>query len=262
MTIRPLFHKIKFNIQNFFFQFPFIYRKYLGDKFDSNPDHLVAVSSNAVLKKEKEINYSVDKIKRMGLPLRSGKTKNWDTLIAYSEIVKNTSREAVILDAGAELYSMVLPWLFLSGYRNLFGNNLVFSKKIKRGSIQYDHGDITSNKFQANSFDAVTCLSVIEHGVELETFFKEMARILKPGGLLIISTDYFENSIDTKGKFEYGHQIKIFERSEIENMIKIAQQHNLNITSNIDLSCEEKPVRWERFDLEYTFICLSFKKEI
>ena len=38
-------------------------------------------------------------------------------------------------------------------------------------------GDITKLRFDAGTFDAVTCLSVVEHGVDLDAYFREMSRI-------------------------------------------------------------------------------------
>ena len=99
---------------------------------------------------------------------------------------------------------MLLPWLFLYGYRHLRGGNLVFAKPICRGPIVYEHMNITRTRFPDATFDAITSLSVIEHGVDLRAYFGEMARLLKPGGLLITSTDYFEPAIDTAGSRPTG----------------------------------------------------------
>ncbi len=81
------------------------------------------------------------------------------------------------------------------GYRKLYGINLVFDRTFRRGPITYEYGDITQTDYAAESFDAITSLSVVEHGVNLEAYFREMWRILKPGGMLITSTDYWQTSI-------------------------------------------------------------------
>lgn len=260
MSFRKKIHNVKINVQNLIFKNSFLYKKYLGGKINLDLDLLKNVQSNTVLKDKIEIDEYFNIIKSLGLPVRSDRTKNWDTLITYSEIVKNLNSDSVILDAGAEIYSMILPWLFLTGYKNLFGNNLVFSKKFKRGSIVYNYGDITNTDFPPKNFDAISCLSVIEHGVNIDKFFMEMQRILKPGGILILSTDYFQTKINTEGKFEYGSQIKIFCEKEIEALIHTADNYQFKITSKVELKSFEKPVRWERFDLDYTYICLTFQK--
>lgn len=259
MILKKIYRKLRLFIQNLLFKNSFLYKKYLGAKVNINKNLFNDIRSNVVLKNKSEIENSVTIVKKSGLPLRSDASKNWDTLIAYSEIIKNTTSDARILDAGAEIYSMILPWLFLSGYTKLFANNLVFKNKFRRGTIIYDFGDITKTNFPPNHFEVVTCLSVIEHGVDLDNFFQEMKRIINTNGLLIISTDYYETKINTEGKIEYGNRIKIFCRQEIESMIEIAKKNDFNITSDLRLASDDKPVRWERFDLDYTYICLTLK---
>ena len=58
---------------------------------------------------------------------------------------------------------------------------------------------LEETNYQSNIFDFVTSLSVIEHGVDIHKYFMEMNRILKKGGLLLTSTDYWlEKTINTK----------------------------------------------------------------
>ena len=51
-------------------------------------------------------------------------------------------------------------------------------------------------------------MSVIEHGVPLKPYFEEMYRLLKPGGILITSTDYYPEPIDTRNKMAHEAPIK------------------------------------------------------
>ena len=48
--------------------------------------------------------------------------------------------------------------------------------------IRYIPGDLTHTPFPDGYFDAIACLSVIEHGVPLQNYFREMYRLLKPNG--------------------------------------------------------------------------------
>ncbi|NDV26671.1 bifunctional 2-polyprenyl-6-hydroxyphenol methylase/3-demethylubiquinol 3-O-methyltransferase UbiG [Desulfovibrio sp. JC010] len=54
-------------------------------------------------------------------------------------------------------------------------------------NITFQTGDATSLGFEDNCFDAVTSFETVEH-VDPAPYFKEMRRVLKPGGLLILST--------------------------------------------------------------------------
>lgn len=103
-------------------------------------------------------------------------------------------------------------------------------------------------------------MSVIEHGVPIERYFKEMYRVLKPGGILITSTDYYSEPIDTAGEMAHGSPIKIFTKPEIEEMIKLACECGFRQTEAFSLDCTARPVRWERYNLDYTFLIFTLVK--
>lgn len=213
-----------------------------------------------VLRSEREVRESVAQIERLGLPPVALHAKNWDSLAALDLILRNTDTSARIFDAGGELYSMILPWLCLYGYRNLTAANLVFEKKQHRGPIAYEHADITRTKYSDHSLDAVTCLSVIEHGVDLDAYFREMSRIVRHGGLLITSTDYYETPVDTKGQQAYGVPIHIFTRDEITQALTLAEKYGFSLIAPLDLRADEKVVHWEQYNLRYTFVIFSLRK--
>jgi SAM-dependent methyltransferase len=216
--------------------------------------------ANATLKSRAEWQQAFENARTLRVPLHRGPEKNWDHLAAVSTILAHTSSSARILDAGAELYSNVLPALFLYGYRELFGVNLSFTDAARRGPIRYLPGDLTHTSFPDSFFDAITCLSVIEHGVPLEAYFREMHRLLKPGGLLITSTDYYPTPIDTHGMTAHGSPIKIFTKPEIQSALSLAKSVGLQPTGDLDLECAEKPLRWEQYGLEYTFVIFTLQK--
>ncbi len=238
------------------------YRLYLRMKFGtgrltSRPESPLP---NGVLQSRAEWQKAFAEAKAARLPLHRGEEKNWDHLAAVFAILGSTTASARVLDAGAEFYSNVLPALFAYGYRNLYGINLSFTEEARRGPIRYLPGDITRTAFADDFFDAVACMSVIEHGVPLEGYFREMYRVLKPGGLLITSTDYYPTAIDTRGKTAHGAAIKIFTRAEIEEMLRLAREIGFESTGEVDLECSERPVRWEQFGLEYSFVIFTLRK--
>jgi SAM-dependent methyltransferase len=215
---------------------------------------------NAVLRTHREVQDVIWQVEKLGLPLNEDYPKNWDSLAALDSILKGTDTSARILDAGAELYSVILPWLYLYGYRHLIGINLVFKYPLKRGLIQYEYGDITRTGFKDRTFDAITCLSVIEHGVNIRSFFEEAARLLKPGGILVTSTDYYCEPVETHDLKAYGVPIHVFARDEISAMLNIAHECGLEPTGEINLDCQDKAVTWKEFDLDFTFVVFTLRK--
>lgn len=61
-------------------------------------------------------------------------------------------------------------------------------KVCQEAGLPVHHGDLISAGFTDNSFDVITARHVIEHISEPHPFMSELARILKPGGRLIIET--------------------------------------------------------------------------
>jgi SAM-dependent methyltransferase len=214
----------------------------------------------AVLHSVQEVEHSVSQVHRLGLPRVQRKEKTWDSLAALDLILRTTTPSARVFDAGGERYSMILPWLCLYGYRHLTAGNLAFEGRTRLGPIVYEPSDITRTAYPDEWFDAIVCQSVIEHGVDLHAYFKEMSRILKTGGVLITSTDYYETAVDARGQQAYGVPIHVFTREEILQALEIAAAHELDLISPLDPGCTERVVHWKEFDLRYTFIVFSLEK--
>ncbi len=251
-------------VRSVFLQFDPLYRLVLRWKYGTRGISVRPSGSppNGVLHTTSEWQQATKRGKELGLPLHRSSEKNWDHLAAVDAIAGACPQSAVVLDAGAEFYSNVLPALFAYGYRNLYGMNLSFTDPARRGPIRYLPGDITRTGFSDAFFDAITCMSVIEHGVPLRPYFQEMFRLLKPGGMLITSTDYYPDPIDTRGHIAHGSQVKIFSRPEAEEMITMAKQCGFEQTGEIGLDCTNRPIRWELYNLNFTFLIFTLRKPV
>jgi SAM-dependent methyltransferase len=58
----------------------------------------------------------------------------------------------------------------------------------KRPNLRFLYGDIYELELESGAFDLVCSLQVVEHLYEPERFLREARRVLKPGGLCVIST--------------------------------------------------------------------------
>jgi ubiquinone/menaquinone biosynthesis C-methylase UbiE len=133
---------------------------------------------------------------------------------------------------------------------------------MKRGKIEFIPGDLTNTDFPDNFFDIITCISVVEHGVNEEKYFKEMHRILKKGGLLITSTDYWESKLDKINNFAYNNPVFVYDKESIQNLLKKAYNKGFKLFGpEIDLSCQDKVVHWKRFSLKFTFLIFCLQKK-
>jgi len=224
----------------------------------SRPEHRVL---NRPLLSAEEWQHALASVKQLRLPPHEDGPKNWDALAALDAILSELPLSAAVLDAGAAAYSPLLCWLYLYGYRDLHGINLIFDRPFAFGPIQYVPGDIERSPYGDACFDAVACLSVIEHGVDEDAFLKEMSRILKPGGLLIVSCDYFAQPTDTKGMTAYGAPVRVFDRPSVRELLHKAQSYGLSSTSPVELECGERVIAWKRLSIAFTFLLLAFRRD-
>ncbi len=215
---------------------------------------------NTALQSAAQVEAAAADVAAAGLPPHGERSKNWDLLVALGLILDRVPRDGRVLEMGATRYARLLPWLFLYGYRSLQGIDLVYDGPVKRGPIRYDGMDLTRTSFADASFDAIACLSVIEHGVDLDAYLREASRLLKPGGILITSTDYWCEPVDTGGQEAYGGPIRIFGPAEMESFVASAPAFGLRSVRPLDLACAERAVEWKRFGLHYTFLNVVLEK--
>ena len=60
--------------------------------------------------------------------------------------------------------------------------------KYNINGVEFIRGDILNINFRENYFDLITCFETIEHVREQEKALRELLRVLKPEGLIIISS--------------------------------------------------------------------------
>ena len=216
--------------------------------------------TNAALRTASDALASQALLRRGGLPAHPDSVKSWDTCLALVHAVTMVDVQTPVLDAGAERYSTFLPALERLGYSCLTGINLAFTEPQSLGAIRLEHGDVTRTRYPDGAFGFIACLSVIEHGVDLDLFFAEAARLLRPGGGLFVSFDYWASGCDTRGQSAYGVPIRIFDHHDVSVMLDLAGKSGLFLEGGCDFGCDEQVVHWQRFGLRYTFANLLLRK--
>jgi SAM-dependent methyltransferase len=211
---------------------------------------------NRALRSRTEVAAALAEIAACGLPAHPGQPKNWDLLVALGSILQATRRADRVLEMGATQYTKLLPWLYLYGYRSLVGIDLVTKQDVVDGPIQSLKMDLTKTTFSSGSFAAIACLSVVEHGVSLEAYLAEARRLLRPGGVLITSTDFWCSQLDTQGAEAYGVPVRIFMPDEIRAFDDRARTMGFHRQGSLELTCDDPVVNWERTSLRYTFVNL------
>ncbi len=215
---------------------------------------------NRALPDRSQVEAAVAEVVRCGLPPHKDHPKNWDLLVALGTILGYTGPTDPVLEMGAPRYSRLLPWLAMYEYRDLVGIDLVFEASLREGPIRYEPMDLTATTFPDRSFAAIACLSVVEHGVDIDTYLREASRLLRPGGFLVTSTDFWCEPVDVAGREAYGGPVRIFGPADLASWVEMAARHDLEAVRPLDLRCSERVVDWERLGLQYTFANLVLRR--
>lgn len=193
-----------------------------------------------------------------GIPL-GDQLKSWDVWKTVSFINQKLPKDATVLDLGAYACE-VLPALHLLGYRSLTGVDLNQNLPAMpyRDAIRYLVGDFLETTLPDNSCEAITAISVIEHGYRPERLFSEISRLLKPGGYFLASLDYWPGKIDTSGVTVFGLDWLIFSRNDVDELIKKARTHGLEPVGEIRSEAGAPLISWQ--DRSYTFAWVALRK--
>ncbi len=205
-------------------------------------------------------------VELLGFKSHHDHQKNWDTLKCLAYMLGETTEKGPVLDAGSGAKAVVLRWLHTLGFRALYACDIIpaSTKLLDPLGIQFTQQDLTATTYPDNFFQAVTSISVIEHNVPLEKFVVEMHRILQPGGLLLVSTDYWPDPVDCSGIYPYGEEageMKLFSAETITDFIELAERASFELCETPFFDAKERAVRWDRVDREYTFFFLAFREK-
>jgi len=129
-------------------------------------------------------------------------SRQWEYPYVFSRIsdyAGNARQESElrILDAGSGV--TFFPYFLSSRFSNVivsccdyeFSLGEAYSRlnHCLGGRVRFVPGDLRSLPFQNNAFDIVYCVSVLEHTDAYQNIVSEFRRVLKPGGILIVTFD-------------------------------------------------------------------------
>ena len=103
----------------------------------------------------------------------------------------------------------------------------VKEERVERAALRYPrvrfvHGSAEATGLEDDSFDVVLILSVLEHTADPEQVLAEIARVLRPGGRLALTTDMFDDEQwrPTRARHAARWDVRrFFGRGEIEELL-------------------------------------------
>lgn len=203
--------------------------------------------------------------------------KVWDNLLAV-EILDSVGRKAAILDVGCRS-GILLPWLTQTGFDDLWGvDTRLPLPPIKAAITMRQPGTVAASlvhlikhwrhlrrasgerlPFPDGRFAAVTCMSVIEHGVNVDRFLEEAYRVLAIGGYLIISTDFWYEPLARTSRL-FGAPDIVFAPHQIETLLRSAARVGFEVPPppRADVNGARQMVKFG--GQEYTFLLMLLIK--
>lgn len=232
-----------------------------------------------VLKSKSEIATARSTLKKRGLSTLEGglgkilrriglnaglsvgdEVKSWDVLKTIEFIESNFPKGAATLDLGS-FCSEVPVALARMGYEKVHGIDLnpkISLMPFAGSKIQYDIGNFMATPYADASFDAITAISVIEHGYEPQRLFAEISRLLKPGGCFVASFDYWPEKIDTGDTKFFDMSWLIFSEVDVLELISAAKNFGLCTVGSLEPEAGERTV--DCMGYSYTFGWVVLRK--
>jgi SAM-dependent methyltransferase len=185
--------------------------------------------------------------------------KSWDVLTTAEFMERNFPPTARVLDLGAYC-SEILCVLHRLGFARLTGVDL--NERLGdmpfADQIRWQVANFLDAPFPDGAFDAVTSISVIEHGFDAPRLLKSVSRLLAPGGCFLASFDYWPQKIDTSKTKFFGMDWRIFSAEEVRAFIEQAREFGLTPVGGVALDATERPV--SAAGHAYTFAWMALRK--
>lgn len=187
--------------------------------------------------------------------------KNYD----IAQVVPYLKGEMDVLDLGSDGSEILSNAVRLEIKGRKVGIDLAYPENAVVGEIELFKGDLMQTPFEDNSFDLISCLSVVEHAVDLDKLAKECARLLRSGGKLFVSFDYWPEKLMTKGVWLYNLEWNILSKEDVEKMVSLFNENGLELSSDIDWTVQDAVINPSYCSpaagISYSFGMLQFIKQ-
>lgn len=211
------------------------------------------------LQSRSEIVICTEYLHKNGYVSHNVECKDWD----LAHIIHDLS-DGNILDMGSS-DSYILKNVVLKNIQGeKYGIDLR-SPDIPVKAVKYVIGDLMNTGFPNEYFQNITCLSVIEHQVNVRKLVMEVSRILQDGGKLYLTFDYWNPKLQTNIKL-YGLAWSPLDQYETQILIREFESKNLYLVDEMDWSLHDEVIREGYYSpqqgINYTFGMLVLKKDV
>ena len=188
--------------------------------------------------------------------------KSWDVWTMYQSVLTHVpDRSARVFEMGS--FNSEIPLvLWRAGYHTIRAsdfNPLGRAIRWYGNHIDFRCEDFYRPDLPPGSVNVMTALSVIEHGYQQDKVIGTAARLLAPGGIFLLTTDYHENGVKIPPDFrQFGLSYRIFSRADIEGLVRAADRSGLELLGPTEWESSGYPIEWEGW--KFTFVFVGFRK--
>jgi ubiquinone/menaquinone biosynthesis C-methylase UbiE len=177
--------------------------------------------------------------RRGGLRVIESTTKLWEYPFCWFEITRHAPSRARILDIGTE--RSPFPFFVASqGYDVTISDvdkrwEKYWERAVRELKIKINYAVSPSERlpFPDNFFDVYLSVSVIEHIKYKEDALREAARVLKSGGLLILTFDILEEDFGMVYPREFGTPLSLNKFGEVFERLPFFQSLEKDLPWNV-----------------------------
>lgn len=215
---------------------------------------------NNFLKTRAEVDNCTQYLIDNGLIQSGLSCKNYDVANVVKEL-----KDADILDMGSSGSEILSNAVRLNLIGRKVGIDLAYEDNSFIDGIELYKGDLMSTLFNDEAFDIITCLSVVEHSVDINKLATECNRLLRHNGKVFVSFDYWPEKINTKGVLLYNLEWEILCKEDVLKMVEYFKANGLELTSEIDWAVQDAVINSTYCSpsplANYTFGILEFIKK-
>jgi len=231
--------------------------------FDPNPPFESIVLNNngnrfcKILRSKKDVEKCTNYLKENWLTSHGLVCKDWE----IAHIITDMS-DGNLLDMGST-DSYILKNALLKGINGeKYGIDLR-EPDLPLPTIKYLAGDLLAVPLPDGYFQNITCLSVVEHDVDIKRFAAETSRLLQNGGKLYVTFDYWDPKVHTDTITLYGLSWNIFDKNEALHIIDECEKQGLHLVEDMDWESGEAVIDEHYYSpaqVRYTFAMFVFEK--
>lgn len=195
---------------------------------------------NKFLKTRQEIDEATKYLQDNGLVNSGISAKDWE-VVQVLPYMKDGNWIDLGADGGVVLDNLVRKKIngFKVGVDLAYHSEAIDFDILFHPGIQLLKRDLMDTKFPDESFDFATSLSVLEHEVDFSKFAKEVSRLLKSGGHLFCSFDFWQPKPVYEKRKLYKLDWNILDEKDVLDLIDVLRENGLYLVGDIDWTLQD-----------------------